>query len=178
MKVFDSLSTNSNLSCFSRVIDELKSDLSGLPPIGPNFGKSLTIRKKMNELAKRNKWYKKVGINSQITDSERRSNFFVEYMHDFVCSTCDETHRINLELCFDNRQAMAANIFKLEIANTNFATKRNSKSLGVIVCLTDRAKQLGNWDNSVGTFDEYILAIETGYKDYIQTDLALISIDA
>jgi len=72
---------------------------------------------------------------------------------------------------------MAANIFKLEIANSNFMTKRNSKSLGVIVCLTDRAKELGNWDNSVGTFDEYILAIETGYKDYIQTDLALISID-
>jgi hypothetical protein len=177
LKVSESMIGDEEFLCFTDIIKDLKSDLSGLPEISPTFGKSATIRKKMNELAKRNKWHKSVSINSKITNSDRKSNYFVEYMLDFLCARCNQTHRVNLELCFDNRQAMAANIFKLEIANANFISKRNSKCIGLIVCLTEKAKSLGQWDNSVGTFDEYILAIETAYVSYINTKIGLLSID-
>jgi len=178
MRISDNLGNNAQLNCFQRIVDKLKSELSGLPPISPMFGKSQTVRAAMNEYAARNNWHKKVGINSNITGSKHNSNYFVEYMHDFMCTKCDAIHRINLELCFDNRQCIPANLLKLDMANANFINKRGGKSLGIVLCLSLNAKQIGKWDNSVATFEEYLLALETGYSAYLRTNLALLSIEA
>ena len=156
-------------TCFEAVLKSLKNDFSSLKPISPTFGKSKTIRQKMNEIVSDEKsgWHKQIKVNLLIQDKKKKRNYFVEYVYDFHCLSCDNKHRLFTELCFDNREAVPANLFKIDMGVRNFKAKSGSKALGLIICIGESARKLGEWDNSVATSNEYELAIDTGYRDYL-----------
>jgi len=158
--------------CFEAALERLKNELSSLKPISPAFGKSKTIRKKMNSIVsdEHSGWHKQIKVNPLIQDKKKKRNYFVEYIYDFNCLSCDRKHRIFTELCFDNREAVPANLFKIDMGVRNFMTNSGSKALGLIICLGESARELGEWDNSVATSDEYELAIDTGYRDYLNSN--------
>jgi hypothetical protein len=175
MKIDYELPLSKENECFHQLLRKLKEDLSGLPPISAHFGKSKTIRDKMKVLAR--DWHTKVSVNPKIRDKDGRQNYFVEYMKDFQCDTCGMKHRLLLEVGLDNREAIPANLLKLDIAASSFI-KAGGKALGVVVCVNAEARRIGKWDGSVGTSEEYVLGIDTGYSDYISSEIIPLAIKA
>ena len=163
--------------CFADELGRLKKYLSELEPVSGNFGKSKTIRKKMDKLKSENSgWLTKIKVTPEVAASKGNQNYVVEYVKDFSCNLCHQSHRLLVELAFDNRQAIPANIFKLDIGCKNFEEKRGSKALGVLVCLKTDAREAGLWDKAVGTFDEYDTAISLGYAKYLHESILLLAI--
>jgi hypothetical protein len=162
--------------CFEAILGSLKNELSSLKPISATFGKSKTIRQKMSRIVsdENSGWHKQIKVNPLIQDKKKKRNYFVEYIFDFHCLGCANKHRLFTEICFDNREAVPANLFKLDMGVRNFKTKSGSKALGLIICLGVSAREVGKWDNSVATSDEYELAIDTGYRDYLDANHFLI----
>lgn len=158
--------------CFESVLENIKSEFSSLKAISPTFGKSKTIRQKMNAIVsdENSGWHKKVSVNPLIQGKEKKSNYFVEYIFDFQCLSCSSKHRLFAELCFDNREAIPANLLKIDMGVKNFKAKSEGKALGLLVCLGNSARVAGKWDNSVATAEEYELAIDTGYRDYLEAN--------
>ena len=160
---------NSTDQCFRHVLSHVAESLRTLKKVSPSFGKSKTIRQKMDEIVRNegSGWQRKVKVNPRIQEKIKAQNYFVEYICDFNCDMCKTKHRLLAEICFDNREAIPANILKLDMGIRNFKEKVGGKALGLIICLDTKAREVGEWDNSVGTADEYELALDTGYRDYL-----------
>lgn len=77
-----------------------------------------------------------------------------------ACQDCGHKHRILVEMCTDNRQAILGNLLKLEFAGRKFKDSySNGVPCAVGIFITDSRKQTlvnqGFVDNSIGTLEEY-----------------------
>lgn len=101
------------------------------------------------------------------------SHVQVDFQTEIHLSESNRKVQITLEIFGDNRQALAANLLKLELAGQNFS--RFGVSIGVGVCIDKRLKKLG-WDGSTATSDEYEFGLLHTYSRFIKTPVLLLAV--
>lgn len=101
------------------------------------------------------------------------SHVQVDFQKEFFLQESSRKLQVTLEIFGDNRQALASNLLKLELAGRNFA--KFGASVGIGVCIGDRLKKLG-WDGSTATSDEYEFGLIHTYSRFIQTPIVLVSV--
>lgn len=101
------------------------------------------------------------------------SHVQVDFQRELFLSESNRKVQITLEIFGDNRQALASNLLKLELAGRNFS--KFGISIGIGVCIDKRLKKLG-WDGSTATSDEYEFGLLHTYSRFIQTPILLIAV--
>lgn len=101
------------------------------------------------------------------------SHLHVDFQNEFVLGQPPRKTQVTVEIFGDNRQAIASNLLKLELAGRNFS--RFGRSLGIGLCLTKSLKATG-WDGSTASDEEYEFAMLNTYSMFIETPLVLIAL--
>lgn len=101
------------------------------------------------------------------------SHVQVDFQRELFLQESSKKLQVTLEIFGDNRQALASNLLKLELAGRNFA--KFGASVGIGVCIDNRLKKLG-WDGSTATSDEYEFGLLHTYSRFIETPILLISV--
>lgn len=82
-----------------------------------------------------------------------------------------------LEYAFDNRQAIPTNIIKCDLALKRFMPSlRSNLNLSFLVTFCEESRALCNWDNSVGSFEEYAYHLENGFDAYLNYPCTILGI--
>jgi len=105
--------------------------------------------------------------------NRRRSsvtNFVVDAARDFFDQKCQHHHQIRIEISFDNRQIIGTNVLKMLVGAGRIVTSRR---LGILIAPSKDAKNVFGLDPAVGSSDEYLLAIESGYPELISLPIFL-----
>jgi hypothetical protein len=102
------------------------------------------------------------------------SHVHVDFQTEISSSQGNQKTQITLELFADNRQAIASNLLKLELAGKNF--KHIGNALGIGITLGKDLKKQG-WDGATASSEEYEFALFHTYASFIKMPLALISLD-
>lgn len=141
----------------------------------PNFKRSATIRGALRDgLKKTDGWnHDFLGIES-ITDNLHNKNYVIDFAFDSKCEGCVSRHRLLVEICFDNRQAVGTNTFKLESSARAYQNRTGGKALSLIVCADRKSLSQGGWDPGVADEDEYQIAIKAAYGDYLTTEISML----
>lgn len=86
--------------------------------------------------------------------------------------------RIGFEVCTDNRQAIAMNLFKLEHMNRSWQTDdfRGHSGFGIALTIAKDVRT-ARWDGAVGTAQEYEYALHRTFAKDLKTPIALLVID-
>lgn len=86
--------------------------------------------------------------------------------------------RIGVEVCTDNRQAIAMNLFKLELMNRTWqtASETGHQGLGFAITIAKEVRS-SRWDGAVGTSQEYEYALQRTYSQFLTTPIGLMVID-
>jgi hypothetical protein len=87
----------------------------------------------------------------------RPGPYKIDWVRNISDCKCGESHRVFIDICFDNAQVVATNLLKLTKASSDYLAnaKTRSSSMIVIVTLEKGSASLLGWDNSVGTREEY-----------------------
>lgn len=86
--------------------------------------------------------------------------------------------RIGLEICTDNRQAIAMNLFKLEAMNRIWQRESASSHQGLGLALTiAKDVRSSRWDGAVGTSQDYEYALQKTFASDLSTAVGLLVID-
>jgi hypothetical protein len=113
-------------------------------------------------------------FDSRVPSSINSANYRIDAVLDSeVTLECNHRHRIYLEICFDNRQAIGTNLLKFHAASEIFNIEPNRKSLAILVCADNRTLKKHNWDSSAASSEEYEFAIRTPYSTVI-TEMPLL----
>jgi hypothetical protein len=105
-----------------------------------------------------------------------QANYKILGVYQAAESNCALKHRIYFHCMFDNRQSIGTNLLRLRIAkeNGNLNGFSSIKVIGLVVDGGSRGK-LG-WDNSVGCYEEYFMALTAAYKGFFNEELDLWAI--
>ena len=109
-------------------------------------------------------WRPQFKISKEVSEAYPLANYIVDSMHDFLSEKCNHTHRFFVEFCFDNRQAIGANILKFEVA-CRAAVESNYLPVPVLVCADIEALKHFGWDASIAGASEYEYALRVVYRD-------------
>lgn len=101
------------------------------------------------------------------------TNFVVDALRAFVGETCGHNHQIRIEISFDNRQVIGTNVLKMIVRNENFEESPDKRWLGIILAPSRDAKTAFGLDSAVGSSDEYLVAVESGYRELINQPIYL-----
>jgi hypothetical protein len=105
----------------------------------------------------------------------RQSPVTIDVMKDVRNSGCGHYHRVLVEICTDNRQAIPLNLLKLEFASRRFEESSVLNfALPVLVVLNDENLSLvaeGAVDNAVGTFNDYVMNANGPWQGLVQSNL-------
>lgn len=101
------------------------------------------------------------------------SHVQVDFQNEFLLQEPKLKLQVTLEIFGDNRQAVAANLLKLELAGRNFS--KFGQTIGIGVCIEKSLKAKG-WDGSTATSDEYEFALLHTYARFIETPIILFVI--
>jgi hypothetical protein len=162
--------------CHRLPIREIGHLLESLPNVDhPDFRRSASIRSLLGSgLNTKDGWnHAFLGIGS-ITNNLHNKNYVIDYVFDSECRGCPSRHRLQVEVCFDNRQAVGTNIFKLEASARAYQNRTSGSALSLIVCGDRKYLKNGGWDAGVADEDEYQIAIDTAYEGYVTTNIALL----
>jgi hypothetical protein len=179
---FDYLETNPKASleyideCLRAPILRLVQILNEFPDVDSgDFDRSTTIRGGLaTKLSVAEGWQANfLGLES-IPRTMPNKNYVIDFIFDGSCSDCKKRHRLFVEVCFDNRQAIGTNILKLDSAASFFQDKTSGVALSVIVCADRKALSTGGWDSGVGDEEEYQIALNTAYKKHLKTNISLL----
>jgi hypothetical protein len=122
-------------------------------------------------------WKPNVSLISDLPIDIPKASYTMAFQKMAQVDNCDARHLASLELCFDNRQAIAGHLAKADMAARSFDPRdAGNVSMTVLAVLTKAAKVSGGWDGSVGTFDEYDYAIDGPFKKFIESPVRLLSI--
>jgi hypothetical protein len=163
-------------SCFENVHNFLK----GLAPIIPNpsqpdFQRSTSVRNTLSgHLTKESGWQANFLAFTNVSASVPKKNYIVDFVFDFEMDTCPNKHRVVLEVCFDNRQAIGTNLLKLDKAVSDFVSKQGREAEAILVCADRRTLDFGGWDSGVADEEEYQIALSQGYKSYLKAPISLM----
>ena len=101
------------------------------------------------------------------------SHVQVDFQKELLLPESNRKVQVTLEIFGDNRQAVAANLLKLELAGRNYA--KFGVAIGIGVCVDKELKKLG-WDGSTATSDEYEFALLHTYSRFIETPIILVAV--
>jgi len=162
--------------CFREPLNQLRRALESIPNFqDSNFNRSTTIRDALrNGLQVESRWISDFISLDMIPRNIPNKNYVIDHIYDGECVNCQQRHRLQVEVCFDNRQAVGTNVFKFETAASFFEKKTGGKALSLVVCGARAALNAGGWDSGVADENEYQIAIDSAYSDYLRTDFSLL----
>lgn len=137
--------------------------------VGPlaNMATSKQIRDAIDEYMKRDHWISDFKFDSSIPDSEPNTNYKMDFIKDVTLPSEDLTIRFLFEACFDNRQAIGTNILKFELAKRAFENSPHKRAVSLILAADKKSLKKYGWDGSIGSFEEYELAIRDPYDSIL-----------
>ncbi len=162
--------------CITELTQSIQKRLASGPAISSNgFAKTKTFRELLKTLVEVDEqWnWKFLGLEA-IPSDLFNENYVVDLVSDKNFGSCTQRHRLLIELCFDNRQAIGTNIFKLQTAARQFEQRTGGKAYCLIVCGERKALKSGLWDSGVGDEEEYQIAISTAYREYLTSPFSLL----
>ena len=126
-------------------------------------------------------WHLEVEFGNFPRMGRARAAVTIDAVLNFPCSDCEHHHRIFVEMCTDNRQAILANLMKLEFASRRFLQNYPAGvSTGVGVFISeDRKKDLKSKnlvDGAIGSREEYEIQATGPWDGLITTNLLALSI--
>lgn len=169
-----------NHACFDVILSRILDALKGTPSLtSVEFEKTKSLRAVLTtNLTSESGWVRQlVGIDA-IPSNLHNQNYVIDFSSDYQSEVCSERHRVLLEICFDNRQAIGTNIFKLETAAKNFREKTGGDAVGIIICGDRKSLKVGGWDAGVADEEEYQVALGTAYGDYLSSSISLLVLRA
>jgi hypothetical protein len=127
-------------------------------------------------LVQKSGWLANFRFNADIPLVRAYSNYLMDAVVDGYESTCGHHHRVSIQSCFDNREAIGTNLLKFEIASKKYSKNDEYRALGILICASRETKKRLKLDNSVGTLEEYEVAIRTAYKNILHCRVIQIEI--
>ena len=97
-------------------------------------------------------------------------------MIDEISADCEHSHRILVEQCFDNRQAIGTNLLKFQLASSLFENHLKHTALSIIICADRHSLKLFGWDGSIASSEEYEAALRGPYANIITANVVLMVI--
>lgn len=159
-----------------KILRQLENQFGQLK-IEPQKEKSAdSISKTFTALALKSNWTQQFRFDPDIPLQRAYANYLMDAVSDEYDSDCGHSHRVSIQSCFDNRQAIGTNLLKFEVAATKFLRSDDYRILSVIICANREAKKILKLDNSVATFEEYLVGVRTAYKGILTAPLLLIEI--
>jgi hypothetical protein len=123
-----------------------------------------------------NDWRDKFVFDSRVPTAINNANYRFDAVFDSeVVQDCGHRHRIFLEICFDNRQAIGTNLLKFQAASDLFDTSADRKSLAILICADNRTLKKNSWDSSAASSEEYEFAIRTPYSSIIHKEPLILA---
>jgi hypothetical protein len=133
-----------------------------------NLGKTTQqIQKYLNPLLADSGWILDFTFDANTISTSPSANYVLNAIKDLPATLCDHRHRLLLELCFDNRQAIGTNLLKFEAAKRLFEKNKDCLATSIIICGSQEALTNLNWDGGVASYGEYENALLTVYKDIL-----------
>lgn len=110
-----------------------------------------------------------------------RAGITIDAVLDFRCDDCSHRHRLFVEMCTDNRQAILANLMKLEFASRSFLQSYPDGlvcSIGVFISEERKAelKRKGYVDGAIGSLEEYEIQATGPWEGLITSPLLALKI--
>jgi len=162
--------------CHSAVFDELVNALGSFPPVNSSsFDRKRSIRDALSsQLTAELGWVNQLLGIEGVPPNLHNKNYVVDFAKDSNLSGCTNRHRVLVEICFDNRQAIGTNVFKLDSAARSFRERTGGEAVGVIICADRKALKSGGWDPGVADEEEYLVALDTAYSHYLLSPISLL----
>jgi hypothetical protein len=123
------------------------------------------IQKQLNPQLEILGWILNFTYDSNTISGSPSANYHLNAIKDLPDDKCGHRHRLLLELCFDNRQAIGTNLLKFETAKRIFEKNPDCQTNSIILCGSQEALTNLKWDGGVASFSEYENALLTVYKD-------------
>lgn len=170
----------SDVSCFEEVHKFLAGVAVLIPDPGETaFKRSNSVRNGLAKyLTKDSGWQSNVLAFTNVSTSVPKKNYIVDYVYDFDLASCPNKHRVVLEVCFDNRQAIGTNLLKLDKAVRDFTSKIGREAEAILICADRRTLEIGEWDSGVADEEEYQIALSQGYVSYLSASMSLMVLRA
>ena len=110
-----------------------------------------------------------------------RASVTIDSVSNYDCADCGHRHRVFVEMCTDNRQAILANLMKLEFAGREFRKNYpDGVSVGVGIFLSEHRKATlknrGYVDGAIGSLEEYEIQASGPWDGLISTTLLALTI--
>lgn len=159
-------------------VNALQAHLSGIDPVeSDRKSPSSQIKDHISAHLLNLKWREKFVFDSRVPTSINSANYrFDAVLDSEEVLQCGHRHRIFLEICFDNRQAIGTNLLKFQAGSELFDTSSERKSLAVLICADNRTLKKYNWDSSAASLEEYEFAFRTPYSSIIRKEPLLLAI--
>lgn len=158
-------------------IAELKKSIEGI-----NVEKSVVdspskqIREATAELFKQGEWRQSFQFDTTVSDIYPATNYQLDAVLDYPNLDCGHSHRIFVEQCFDNRQAIGTNLLKFELAKSIYERSLDFKSLSLIICADKACLKKFGWDGSIASSEEYENALRGAYNSILKINPVLLVI--
>jgi len=99
--------------------------------------------------------------------TKARANYLLDLQ--LECSgQCGGLHRVNVELAFNNREAIGTNFLKLASRSTSDEIDPSVQSLGLLLAATRNLLDAGSWDAAYADSSEYEALFNRVYVHEIQ----------
>ena len=113
-------------------------------------------------------------IDSHIPTGLPYANYRMDAVSDHFTETCGHNHRLQIQKCFDNRQAIGTNLLKFQLGHMKFGATPSNRSLSVLICAGEKLIKSLGWDSSVGSFEEYDIASRYAYSHLINCRIVFL----
>jgi hypothetical protein len=164
--------------CFDPVLETISSTFNSceLDKFDERKSGTQQIRDVVEPRFAADEWSTKVLVTQDFPGGVLQANYEVDFQLQFFAEGCSLRHQVSLELAFDNRQAIGANLLKMDLANTYFVESTGGLSISVIVVATASGRDLGHWDGAVGIDLDYSWALRNAYSRYFKTPIVLLTV--
>lgn len=110
-----------------------------------------------------------------------RAAITLDAVKNVKCTDCNHHHRLFVEMCTDNRQAILVNLMKLEFASRRFREKYpDGYACGIGIFVTDSRKDAlklkGYVDGSIGSLEEYEIQATGPWEGLVTSRLLALTI--
>jgi hypothetical protein len=148
-------------------LKDLSDSLSNLNASGPDQTPTKMINSWYREYCLNSALIQDFRIDSQIPTGFPYANYRMDAVSDHFAEICGHDHRLQIQKCFDNRQAIGTNLLKFQIGDSKFGVTPDKKTLSVLICAGEKLIKSLGWDSSVGSFEEYDVATRYAYHQVL-----------
>lgn len=149
------------------ILDQIKSCVEEILPALSNEGSSRVVRNAVGGVLDdtNSSWSPSLAL---VLESDIRPGpYKIDWVRNINSCICGMSHRVFLELAFDNAQGVLSNLLKISRAESAYLhqAKRPASSMTIIVTLEKGSAEKLGWDNAVGTRQEYDFAYRSFFSD-------------